>query len=145
MGLPAEECNSDNQHHKANGNDNEIIADFEDCPLEVADGLGLFHEPGRFPEGCVPACGVDKGITLTAPHHGSREDGLTCPARNREGLAGQGRLVDLERISFDDARIGRHDITKPNPDHIPRYKFAGRHSLPLATTPDFCLEGKGLL
>lgn len=57
----------------------------------------------------------------------------------------RGRLVHLQGIPFDEAPIGRDDIPEPEPDHISRDQFPGRHTLPLAATPHLCLEGKGLL
>jgi hypothetical protein len=48
-----------------------------------------------------------------------------------QGFAGQRRLVHLDRIARQQARVRRHNVTQPQPDDVARHQFRGIRVGPL--------------
>ena len=65
--------------------------------------------------------------------------------RDRGALAGQGRLVDLERRRADDPSVGRHEVARLDVDDVARDELLHRDLDQLAVAPDLRLDDHHLL
>ena len=67
---------------------------------------------------------VDHGVNLTLADDGARIDNTAWFGGDWQRLAGQRRLIDLDGISVEKARIRRNDISQPKTDDVAWDQFA---------------------
>ncbi|KAF5034467.1 hypothetical protein DSECCO2_595830 [anaerobic digester metagenome] len=64
---------------------------------------------------------------------------------DRHRLAGEGRLVDREEVSFNELDICGYDVSVPDPDDVPGNEVSCGDLLPLAVAKRPGLECEPLL
>ncbi len=126
------------------------------------DRLGAHHIEGEFSHrGC--GSGGDCQSAGPAPHHDGTRVGHVGAVRDRGGwvqycsrvlgdgqrFAGKERLVDLEPVRIEKAKVGRHPVTGFQPEDIARNNLFGidihQVAVPLDRSPDpqQLLQGPG--
>jgi len=118
-------------HPDGDGDDAEV-ADGREHELEVAHVVGAVHQVRRLAEECVHAGGDDDGLDLSLLHGGAREDTLPRVLVDGQRLAGQRRLVDLERVALKQPGVGGDDVTELDADDVTGHEDGRVLLLPLA-------------
>ncbi len=121
------------------------MRDAQDGALEVAHGAGGLHQGGRASVEALRAGGIDEGVALAPAQHRAREEHRPTAERDRQGLPGQCRLVDLERGVVQQPGVGGDDVAEAHPDHVPGHEITRRHPGPLAAAQRPGRAGEPLL
>ncbi len=102
----------------------------------------------------IPGGGDHHSARLAAGHQGAgighatavaeqRVDGHRDAALlHRHRLAGQGRLVDMEVLRFEQPQVGRHPVAGGQQHHVARYQAFGVQRLALAVAQDQGMQRK---
>jgi hypothetical protein len=96
------------------------VADGLEHLLEVARLVGAVHEVRRLAEEGVHAGGDDDGLELPLLAGGARVDAVAGALGHGQRLAGERRLVDLERVALEQAGVGGDDVAQLDADDVPR-------------------------
>jgi len=89
----------------------------------------------RNPPGDRVDGGVDERADLTSTQDRTGEHGLSRLAGGRQRLTGQCRLVDLDLVAVQQARVRGDDVSEAQPDHVAGHQLTcgRRHPLPVAS------------
>ena len=98
----------------------------------MADAACALHELSGLCEVGVLAGAVDKRADLALSEDRAGVDRVAGFARRGERLAGERRLVHLDRVAVEQARVSRHDVAEAHADDVARHKVACRRRAPLA-------------
>ena len=129
--VAAEDRDDDDHRHQGHREDDQEGADLQHRPLEMADGVRLLHQLRGLAEVGVRAGGVDQGADLALADDRTGEHRLAGLARGGQRLSGQRRLVHLDRVARQQARIGRHDVAQAQADDVARHQLTRRRGDPL--------------
>ena len=105
---------------RADRKHDQVVADLEHGTLEMADGSGPLNQLRRFAEVRVRAGRVHHGVRLTSTHDRTGKHCFAGFACGGQRLAGQRRLIDFDRISRQQTRVGRHDVAHSHPNDVTR-------------------------
>jgi hypothetical protein len=110
--------------------------------LEVADGVGLLHELCGLAEIGLFTGGIHQCANFAPAYDRSRENRLAGFARGGQGFAGQGRFIHLHRVTLEQARVRRHNITQTQANDIAGYQFPRRRGDPFSIPLDAGIDGQ---
>uniref|UniRef100_J3M5Z1 Uncharacterized protein n=1 Tax=Oryza brachyantha TaxID=4533 RepID=J3M5Z1_ORYBR len=77
---------------------------------------------GGLAEEGVDAGGDDDGLDLSLLAGGTRVDAVAGHLVDGEGLAGERRLIDLERVALHQPRVRRDDVAELDADDVSRHQ-----------------------
>ena len=86
--------------------------------LEVTNIVGAVYKVCSLTKEGVDTSGNDNSLNFTLFAGGTREDLLTRVPCDWQGLTSEGRLVNFERISFQETGISRDNNSQFDADHI---------------------------
>ena len=128
--IAPEQGHGQDQGHQNQGQNDQIVADFQDGPLEMTHRVGHLHQVSRLAEVGVRARTVHQGVDLPLLDDGARIDDVARAAGHRQGLTGQGRLVHLQRFAVQQTGIGRHGVAESQADDVARNQLPSGHRRP---------------
>ena len=131
ISAAAEERDGNNQDHKSHRHDDQVIANFQYGTLEMADSDRLLHQFRGLAEVGVRASGVDQGVDFAPPNDRSRKYRVARFPFGGQGFARQRRLIHLDRVASQQARIRRNDVPQTEAYDIALHNFACRGIGPL--------------
>ena len=88
--VPAVNGKSDDDPHQADGENDEIVADFQDRLLEMTDGVRLLDQLRCLAKIGVRAGAIDERGALTAANDRPRKYRIAGVSSRGQGLSGQG-------------------------------------------------------
>ena len=124
-----EQGHEGDQGDEADGDEDQEIPDLDDHLLEVA----ALHERGLGDEGDdAVEIRVGPGVHHRGQHLALLDDraGVGHVARllaDREGFAGEGRLVDEQVVAAEQLDVGRHDVADAQLDDVAGHEVPGRN------------------
>ncbi len=89
----------------------------------MTDGVRLLYQLRRLAEVSVRTSGVDHGVDFALTDNRPRKHRSARFGRDGQRFARQRRLVDLNRIARQQARICRHNVAQSQADDVARYKL----------------------
>ena len=100
----------------------------------MADSFRFLHQLRRFAEIGVGAGGIDHRVCFALAYNGTGIDCVTHFARHWKRFARQCRLIHLNRVTIQQARIRRYNVAQAHSYDIARHEQArqGIHPLPVA-------------
>nr|WP_241499234.1 hypothetical protein [Chromobacterium sphagni] len=115
---------ADDHRHQQYRKHDQVIAYLQHRALEMADGVRLLHQLRRLAEIGVDAGGIDQGVDFALADDGSGKDRIAGLACRGQGLAGQRRLIHLDRIACEQVGVRWHDVAQVQADDVARNKLA---------------------
>ena len=135
---------SPDHENKADGDQDEEIADPQHRALEMRNALRLFDEMGGLAEIGVHAGGRDHAGHLALLRDRARIGVVAGLFVDRQRFAGQGRLIDGEIGAADQLQIGRDDVAELDQHDIARNQEPRLNVLPLAVAQHPRLQREAL-
>ena len=108
----------------------------------MADGMGTFDQFSSLAKIGFRPRGVHKCVDLSAFDDGTGVDGLGGASCDRQRFAGEGGLVDLDRITLKEPGVGGYDVAVAQAYHVTRHQFPNRELEPATIAKYAGLEGK---
>ena len=100
---------NDHGDHNQRQND-QVIADFQDGALKMADGMGRLHELRGLAEIGVLTCGIDQCADFALADNRAGKHRLAGFACGRQGFPCQRGLIHFHRVTIQQACIRWHNI-----------------------------------
>ena len=124
-------CDGDDCRYQNSREDDQIITDLENGALKMADGFRALHQLRRFAKIGVGAGGIDHGGDFTLANDRSGKYCFTGFAGGGKRFSRQGRLIHLDRVAVQQARIRWHNVAQPHANNVARDQFTRRRVDPL--------------
>ena len=85
--------------------------------------IGAVDKVSGLAKESVDASGDDNGLDLALFDSGAREDLVAGAPPDRQRLSGESRLVDLQRVSFQEPSIRRDNVSQLDANDISRHQY----------------------